>query len=92
MALLTMATYYGLLWLLLWQAISEQISRYYGSTHCGSTYYGYLLWLLLWQAISEQISRYERAVQSAFNDVQRVQRQTQVGDAIVSRGGRRHSK
>ena len=53
-----------------------------------ATYYGYLLW----QAISEQISRYERAVQSAFNDVQRVQRQTQVGDAIVSRGGRRHSK
>ena len=53
-----------------------------------ATYYEYLLW----QAISEQISRYERAVQSAFNDVQRVQRQTQVGDAIVSRGGRRHSK
>ena len=53
-----------------------------------ATYYGYLRW----QAISEQISRYERAVQSAFNDVQRVQRQTQVGGAIVSRGGRRHSK
>eukprot|EP00964_Phaeocystis_antarctica_P132517 scaffold96625_cov69-Phaeocystis_antarctica.AAC.1 len=73
--LLTMATYYGYYY----DRQSPIRSRGTMALLTVATYYGYLLW----QAISEQISRYERAVQSAFNDVQRVQRQTQVGDAIL---------